>query len=81
MGIFVDKQQEVDISNLRLEEDLIPGAGRCVRDGLTPAPLSKISGVKAPLGHTNSFCGARLPKYGVEPILEHQTELARVRSQ
>jgi len=50
-----------------------------VRDGLpAPAPLSKISGVKKPLGHTNSFCGATLPKYGVEPTAQHQTELATI---
>ena len=42
------------------------------------APLSLISGVKKPLGHTNSFCGATLPKYGVEPKLEHEPELAKV---
>ena len=78
-SLLLDKQQEVDINNLRLEEELVVGGGRCVRDGLpAPAPLSKISGVKKPLGHTNSFCGATLPKYGVEPTAQHQTELATV---
>ena len=75
--IIIDKQQEVDINNLRLEEELVAGGSRCKGD-LPPAPLSKISGVKKPLGHTNSFCGATLPKYGVEPTLEHEAELATV---
>ena len=80
-GLFLDKQQEVDINNLRLDEEIAAGRACKTVDGLTvapPAPLSKISGVKKPLGSTNSFCGATLPQYGVEPRLEHEAELATV---
>ena len=52
------------------------GGGKSAGGG--GAPLSLISGVKKPLGHTNSFCGATLPKYGVEPRHEHEPELAKV---
>ena len=91
--MIVDKQQEVDINNLRLEEEFGAGASKSKvgdRSGSGGAggggsggksggaPLSLISGVKKPLGHTNSFCGSTLPKYGVEPKLEHEPELAKV---
>ena len=39
-------------------------------------PLSQISGVKKPLGHTNSFSGNTLPEYGVET--KHPEKLAKV---
>merc|ERR1719391_1098649 len=76
---FLDKQQEVDINSLRLsesEEDSkgCRGPGRGER-----APLSQISGVKRPLGHTNSFSGSTLPQYGVEPDTpKHEAELAKI---
>ena len=76
--LFLDKQQEVDINNLRLDEEFTAGPSTATA---APAPLSKISGVKKPLGHTNSFCGATLPQYGVEPTLEHEAELATVSQQ
>merc|ERR1719237_185839 len=74
---FLDKQQEVDINSLRLsesEEDTkgCRGPGKGER-----APLSQISGVKRPLGHTNS--GSTLPQYGVEPDTpKHEAELAKI---
>merc|ERR1712123_296527 len=34
-------------------------------------------GVKKPLGHTNSFSGSTLPKYGVDPKAKHEAELAK----
>ena len=78
---LLDKQQEVDINTLRLDEEFAAGRACKAVEGpgaAPPAPLSKISGVKKPLGHTNSFCGATLPQYGVEPTLEHEAELATV---
>ena len=75
-----DKQQEVDISNLRLqEEDQSSRASQKNKSERSKpgAPLSQISGVKKPLGHTNSFPGNRLPKYGVEST--HESELGEVR--
>ena len=73
----------MDINNLRLDEEFAAGRACKSVEGPTapPAPLSKISGVKKPLGHTNSFCGATLPQYGVEPTLEHEAELATVSQQ
>jgi len=52
-----DKQQEVDINNLRLGEEEAARASKAAagRGGKVQPPLSQISGVKKPLGHTNSF--------------------------
>merc|ERR1711936_219494 len=77
---FLDKQQEVDINNLRLaEEEFGQGPGKAkVGGGKGGAPLSQISGVKKPLGHTNSFSGSTLPKYGVDPKAKHEAELAKI---
>jgi len=77
---FLDKQQEVDINNLRLaEEESGHGPGKAkVGGGKGGAPLSQISGVKKPLGHTNSFSGSTLPKYGVDPKAKHEAELAKI---
>lgn len=77
---FLDKQQEVDINNLRLaEEEYGQGPGKAkVGGGKGAAPLSQISGVKKPLGHTNSFSGSSLPKYGVDPKAQHEAELAKI---
>jgi hypothetical protein len=54
---ILDKQQEVDINNLRLGEEEAARASKAVagRGGKVQPPLSQISGVKKPLGHTNSF--------------------------
>ena len=59
--LCADKQQEVDINNLRLEEEFSAGKARAgggagggaARGAVQGAPLSTISGVKKPLGHTN----------------------------
>jgi len=77
---FLDKQQEVDINNLRLaEEEYGQGLGKTkIAGGKGAAPLSQISGVKKPLGHTNSFSGSSLPKYGVDPQGQHEAELAKI---
>ena len=42
--------------------------------------MSLISGVKKPLGHTNSFCGSgsTLPKFGVDTKPEYEPELSKV---
>ena len=78
---ILDKQQEVDINNLRLaEEEYGQGLGKTkIGGGKGAAPLSQISGVKKPLGHTNSFSGSSLPKYGVDPKGQHEAELAKVK--
>ncbi|XP_049805023.1 cAMP-specific 3',5'-cyclic phosphodiesterase isoform X1 [Schistocerca nitens] len=70
---FLDKQQELDLPSLRVEdseqrtakkkERPRPGAG---------ATMSQISGVKRPLCHTNSFTGEKLPKHGVETPYEEE---------
>ena len=57
---FSDKQQEVDINNLRLEEEFAAGSSKVGAKGAgaggSAAPLSLISGVKRPLGVTNRCC-------------------------
>ena len=81
--LFLDKQQEVDINNLRLSEEDgsggrpkgVVGGGAGGRAKVAP-PLSQISGVKKPLGHTTSFSGTTLPEYGVET--KHPEQLAKV---
>ena len=54
---LADKQQEVDINNLRLAEEEAGGGvgGKGKVAAGRGAPLSQISGVKKPIGHTNSF--------------------------
>ncbi|XP_024943718.1 cAMP-specific 3',5'-cyclic phosphodiesterase isoform X2 [Cephus cinctus] len=76
---FLDKQQELDLPSLRIE-DAVAVAGNVdtraakkkdrVQRG--PAAMSHISGVKRPLTHTNSFTGERVPLYGVETPHEEQ---------
>ena len=73
----------MDINNLRLEEEFGAGSSKTKSTSSAEkpgksAPLSLISGVKKPLGHTNSFSGSTLPKHGVEPLLEHEPELSKV---
>lgn len=80
---FADKQQELDLPSLRIE-DAVAAAGSAdaraakkkdrVQRG--PAAMSHISGVKRPLTHTNSFTGERVPLYGVET--PHEEELGKV---
>ncbi|XP_014602080.1 PREDICTED: cAMP-specific 3',5'-cyclic phosphodiesterase, isoform F isoform X6 [Polistes canadensis] len=74
---FLDKQQELDLPSLRIE-DAVAAAGSVdaraakkkdrVQRG--PASMSHISGVKRPLTHTNSFTGERVPPHGVETPYE-----------
>ncbi|XP_046742134.1 cAMP-specific 3',5'-cyclic phosphodiesterase isoform X2 [Diprion similis] len=76
---FLDKQQELDLPSLRIE-DAVAATGnvdvRAVkkkdRVQRGPAAMSHISGVKRPLTHTNSFTGERVPLHGVETPHEEQ---------
>ena len=88
--IVADKQQELDIPSLRIEETANDGRGTAVTGGANSAAgkknkdrgrhgsgtMSQIQGVKRPLYHTNSFTGEKLPKFGVET--PHEEELERV---
>ncbi|XP_043280678.1 cAMP-specific 3',5'-cyclic phosphodiesterase isoform X4 [Venturia canescens] len=76
---FLDKQQELDLPSLRIEDAVAAATGadaRIVkkkdRAQRGPAAMSHISGVKRPLTHTNSFTGERVPAYGVETPHEEQ---------
>ena len=53
--LLPDKQQEVDINNLRLEEEFGASSSKAGAKGAGAAPLSLISGVKKPLGVTNRY--------------------------
>lgn len=83
--MFADKQQELDLPSLRIE-DAVAAAGsvdaraakKKDRVERGPAAMSHISGVKRPLTHTNSFTGERVPLYGVET--PHEEELGKVRT-
>ncbi|XP_078044198.1 phosphodiesterase dunce isoform X2 [Augochlora pura] len=76
---FLDKQQELDLPSLRIE-DAVTAAGstdarvvkKMERAQRGPAAMSHISGVKRPLTHTNSFTGERVPLYGVETPSEEE---------
>lgn len=78
-SFFTDKQQELDIPSLRIDEGsenvskAVPPKGRARGAHTT---MSQISGVnRKPLHHTNSFTGERLPLYGVET--PHEQELGK----
>ncbi|KAF3425378.1 hypothetical protein E2986_05938 [Frieseomelitta varia] len=79
---FLDKQQELDLPSLRIE-DAVAAAGSADaraakkkdRAQRGPAAMSHISGVKRPLTHTNSFTGERVPLHGVET--PHEEELGK----
>ncbi|XP_058803948.1 cAMP-specific 3',5'-cyclic phosphodiesterase-like isoform X2 [Phymastichus coffea] len=81
---FLDKQQELDLPSLRIDEQ-VPGsmdarvAKKKDRVQRGPAAMSHISGVKRPLTHTNSFTGERVPLYGVET--PHEEELGKLLSE
>ncbi|GJQ71782.1 dnc [Trypoxylus dichotomus] len=76
---FLDKQQELDIPSLRIDEGsenvskAAPPKGR----GRGPhTTMSQISGInRKPLHHTNSFTGERLPLHGVET--PHEQDLGK----
>lgn len=80
---FTDKQQELDIPSLRVDEGPEPpkGAQRKERPRGTHSTMSQISGVnRKPLCHTNSFTGERLPTHGVETPYEDELGKAFLRS-
>ncbi|XP_063922218.1 3',5'-cyclic-AMP phosphodiesterase isoform X5 [Zophobas morio] len=74
---FLDKQQELDIPSLRVDEGAEPptkgGTQRKERPRAPYSTMSQISGVnRKPLCHTNSFTGERLPLHGVETPYEDE---------
>ncbi|XP_063532678.1 3',5'-cyclic-AMP phosphodiesterase isoform X3 [Cydia strobilella] len=77
---FLDKQQELDIPCLQVDE-----ASERIKKKEKPRPggpattMSQITGVKRTLTHTNSFTGERAPRYGVET--PHEEELGRCLSE
>ncbi|XP_059483022.1 cAMP-specific 3',5'-cyclic phosphodiesterase isoform X5 [Neocloeon triangulifer] len=88
---FLDKQQELDIPSLRIEESANAPDGRSSGAPGGPASaagkkkergrhgsgtMSHIQGVKRPLCHTNSFTGEKLPTHGVET--PHEEELGKM---
>ncbi|XP_034946825.1 cAMP-specific 3',5'-cyclic phosphodiesterase isoform X4 [Chelonus insularis] len=81
---FLDKQQELDLPSLRIEDAVAAVAGdvrsakKKDRAQRGPAAMSHISGVKRPLTHTNSFTGERVPLHGVET--PHEEELGKLLS-
>ncbi|XP_066584434.1 3',5'-cyclic-AMP phosphodiesterase isoform X2 [Prorops nasuta] len=82
---FLDKQQELDLPSLRIEDAVAAAGSVDVRAAKKkdrvqrgPAAMSHISGVKRPLTHTNSFTGERVPQHGVET--PHEEELGKLLS-
>ena len=78
-----DKQQELDLPSLRIEDAVaatgsvdVRAAKKKDRVQRGPAAMSHISGVKRPLTHTNSFTGERVPLHGVET--PHEEQLGKV---
>ncbi|XP_063378907.1 3',5'-cyclic-AMP phosphodiesterase isoform X8 [Cydia fagiglandana] len=77
---FLDKQQELDLPSLQVDE-----ASERIKKKEKPRPggpattMSQITGVKRTLTHTNSFTGERVPRYGVET--PHEEELGRCLSE
>ncbi|XP_041976172.1 cAMP-specific 3',5'-cyclic phosphodiesterase, isoforms N/G isoform X2 [Aricia agestis] len=71
---FLDKQQELDIPSLQVDETTERTKKKeKTRYGGPVGTMSQISGVKRTLTHTNSFTGERVPRYGVET--PHEEEL------
>ncbi|XP_076683903.1 phosphodiesterase dunce isoform X5 [Andrena cerasifolii] len=82
---FLDKQQELDLPSLRIEDAVAAAGSVDVRAAKKkdraqrgPAAMSHISGVKRPLTHTNSFTGERVPHHGVETA--HEEDLGKLLS-
>ncbi|XP_063621183.1 3',5'-cyclic-AMP phosphodiesterase isoform X6 [Cydia splendana] len=77
---FLDKQQELDLPSLQVDE-----ASERIKKKEKPRPggpattMSQITGVKRTLTHTNSFTGERVPRHGVET--PHEEELGRCLSE
>ncbi|KAF6198387.1 hypothetical protein GE061_008135, partial [Apolygus lucorum] len=74
---FLDKQQELDLPSLRLDEEKSPplSVRKKEKAGGRVVPMSHISGVKRALTHTNSFTGETLPRFGVPT--PHESDLAK----
>lgn len=70
--LFADKQQELDLPSLRIEDAEPRPSKKKERPRHGPASMSHISGVKRQLCHTNSFTGEKLPKHGVETPFEEE---------
>lgn len=82
-SVLTDKQQELDLPSLRIEDAVAAAGSVDVRAAKKkdraqrgPAAMSHISGVKRPLTHTNSFTGERVPHHGVETA--HEEDLGKV---
>ncbi|EFX68222.1 hypothetical protein DAPPUDRAFT_63312, partial [Daphnia pulex] len=84
---FLDKQQELDLPSLRVDDSETEKARLSAsgpRNGATPASssassshvgraMSHISGVKRPLSHSNSVTTSeKVAKYGVDTANEHE---------
>ncbi|KAG1698116.1 cAMP-specific 3',5'-cyclic phosphodiesterase [Nymphon striatum] len=80
---FLDKQQELDIPSLQIEDVTSPDISANLHNkkskdirGISNTntanqPMSQITGVKKPLTHTNSLSSVgHVPKYGVETAYE-----------
>lgn len=72
----IDKQQELDLPSLRIEDTEPRVSKKKERPRHGSNTMSQISGVKKPLCHTNSFTGEKVPKYGVETL--HEDDLGKV---
>ncbi|XP_065571746.1 3',5'-cyclic-AMP phosphodiesterase, isoforms N/G-like isoform X3 [Artemia franciscana] len=70
---FLDKNQELDISSLRYEDDQT-FVKKSVREA--SATMSQICGARKPLTHANSLTSDSVPKYGVET--NHEKELHEI---
>ena len=73
-SIVTDKQQELDLPSLRVEEagDARPSKKKDVSPRPVAGTMSHIQGVKRALCHTNSFTGERVPLHGVETPYEDE---------
>ncbi|GAB6033422.1 hypothetical protein CHUAL_013307 [Chamberlinius hualienensis] len=73
---FLDKQQELDIPSLRVEDaeprnvPMHTSQHKKGRERSHPKTMCQISGVRKPFLHTNSFTGEKLPRHGVETPFE-----------
>ncbi|VVC92845.1 unnamed protein product [Leptidea sinapis] len=73
---FLDKQQDIDLPSLQVEENVERKQKKeKPRHSGPGTTMSQISGVKRALTHTNSFTGERVPRYGVET--PHEEELGK----
>ena len=83
---MTDKQQEIDVPALKVEDtDAADGEGTGGPADAPPKakekkkpPMSQISGVRK-LRHTNSFTGI-VPKFGVAPTNDEELTLVSVRA-